>query len=320
MFELSLLEDFLVEAREHLAEMESGLLQLETDSDDRDILNDIFRSIHTIKGSAKFVGLERISELSHKLENVLELLRQGQKQVTRDIIDTLIEAKGRIAVLVEDLEGSQAEETLIDDLVDRIELLVESTAENNAKQACSEVSEAVSRIADEVHEAKETETVEEQRSEEECDQELFDIYIGQLKENISFLRSQLEETDASYNQNEVLQRCADSIETLKSSANYMDYQKLVLIYKDWLTEIKGAKEGLSEDKVVSLDFMKAYIDKIVKVFPQAGELEIELEVEVSGEKQVEALTAIARKALRKKFAAAKVGLSGVNFAKISITG
>jgi two-component system chemotaxis sensor kinase CheA len=292
MFELSLLEDFLVEAREHLAEMESGLLQLETGSDDRDILNDIFRSIHTIKGSAKFVGLERISELSHKLENLLDLLRQGQKQVTRDIIDALIEAKDRIAVLVEDLERSQAEETLIDDLVDHIELLVESTAENIAEQACSEVSEAVSHKADEVHEAKETETVEEQYSEEECDQELFDIYIGQLKENISFLRSQLEETDASYNQHEVLQRCADSIETLKSSANYMDYQKLVSIYKDWLTEIKGAKEGLSEDKVVSLDFMKAYIDKIVKVFPQAGELEIELEVEVSGEKQVEALTSI----------------------------
>ena len=177
MFELSLLEDFLVEAREHLAEMESGLLQLETDSDDRDILNDIFRSIHTIKGSAKFVGLERVSELSHKLENVLELLRQDQKQVTRDIIDILIEAKDRITLLVDDLERSQAEEALIDDLVDRIELLVESTVGNNAEQVCSEVSEAVSSEADEIHEAEKAETVEEQRSEEECDQELFDIYI-----------------------------------------------------------------------------------------------------------------------------------------------
>lgn len=292
MFELSLLEDFLVEAREHLAEMESGLLQLETDSDDRDILNDIFRSIHTIKGSANFAGLKRVSELSHKLENLLELLRQGQKQVTQDIIDTLIEAKDRITLLVDDLERSQAEEALIDDLVDRIELLVESTAGNNAEQACSEVSEAVSRIADEVHEAKETETVEEQRSEEECDQELFDIYIGQLMDNISFLRSELEETGISYNQHEVLQRCADRIETLKSSANYMDYQKLVFIYKSWLTEIEEAKEGLSEDKEVSFDFMKAYIDKIVKVFPQVGELEKELEVETPGEKQAEAPTSM----------------------------
>ena len=50
MIDLTLLQDFIPEAGEHLAEMESGLLQLETDPDNRDILNDIFRSVHTIKG------------------------------------------------------------------------------------------------------------------------------------------------------------------------------------------------------------------------------------------------------------------------------
>ena len=228
MIDLSLLQDFLVEAGEHLAELESGLLQLETDPDDRDILNDIFRSIHTIKGSAEFVGIERISELSHKLESLLELLRQGQRQVNRDIIDTLMEAKDRLAVLVEDLERSQAEETLIDDLVGHIMQLTESPAGDSAEQVADEKSDAASRNAVEVEEAPEAETVEDQSYEEEYDQELFGIFIGQLKENISFLRSQLEEPDVSNNKREVLERCADGIESLKSSANYMDYQKLVL--------------------------------------------------------------------------------------------
>ncbi len=289
MIDLSLLQDFLVETGEHLAELESGLLQLETDPDDRDILNDIFRSIHTIKGSAGFVGLKRVSVLSHKLENLLELLRQGQKQVTRDIIDTLIEAKDRITVLVGDLERSQSEVALIDDLVDRIEQLTESTVGNNAEQACSDESEAVSGKVVEVHEAKETETVEGQSYEEECDQELFDIYIGQLKENISFLRSQLKEPEFSCNQHEVLKRCADSIETLKSSANYMDYQKLVSIYKDWLAEIDGAKEKLSENNEISFEFMKAYVDNIVKIFPQTGESVLEMGKDAAVEKQEEAL-------------------------------
>ena len=289
MIDLSLLQDFLVETGEHLAELESGLLQLETDPDDRDILNDIFRSIHTIKGSAGFVGLKRVSVLSHKLENLLELLRQGQKQVTRDIIDTLIEAKDRITVLVGDLERSQSEVALIDDLVDRIEQLTESTVGNNAEQACSDESEAVSGKVVEVHEAKETETVEGQSYEEEYDQELFDIYIGQLKENISFLRSQLKEPEFSCNQHEVLKRCADSIETLKSSANYMDYQKLVSIYKDWLAEIDGAKEKLSENNEISFEFMKAYVDKIVKIFPQTGESVLEMGKDAAVEKQEEAL-------------------------------
>ena len=89
MIDLSLLPDFIAETVEHLEEMESCLLQLESEPDNLNVLNDIFRSIHTIKGSAEFVGLERIAELSHKLENVLDRLRQGEKTVNMEIVDTL---------------------------------------------------------------------------------------------------------------------------------------------------------------------------------------------------------------------------------------
>ncbi len=144
MIDLSLLQDFLTEAGEHLAEMESGLLQLETDPDNRDILDDIFRSVHTIKGAAGFVGLEKVSELAHKLENLLDLLRQGQKRANRDIIDTLIEAKDRIALLVEELERSQAEETPVDDLATRITQLTEGPGEYAAQEVPGEETEDLS--------------------------------------------------------------------------------------------------------------------------------------------------------------------------------
>ena len=76
MTDLSLLQDFVTETVEHLEEMEGNLLQLETDSANREILNDIFRSVHTIKGAAEYLGLERIAELSHKLENLLDQIRE----------------------------------------------------------------------------------------------------------------------------------------------------------------------------------------------------------------------------------------------------
>ena len=288
-FDLSLLQDFLVEAGEHLAELESGLLQLETDPDDRDILNDIFRSIHTIKGSAEFVGLERISELSHRLENLLELLRQDQKKVNRDIIDTLIEAKDRIAVLAEDLARSQSEEALIEDLVARIKQQTEGPFGDSAEPTSSEEIEAVFSKTAEGEETKSPVTVGEQSYEEEYDQELLDIFIGQLKEKISFLKSQIQEPDASSSKFEVLERCADSIERLKSSANYMDYQKLVSIYKDWLAEIDRVKKDWSENDEVSLGFMETYIEKVFKIFPYSDELAIQLEGETSGEKQMDTL-------------------------------
>ena len=57
--------------------MEVGLLSLEDAPDDKEKLNDVFRSVHSIKGSAEYIGAENIARLTHKLENLLELLRQG---------------------------------------------------------------------------------------------------------------------------------------------------------------------------------------------------------------------------------------------------
>ena len=76
MSDKSLLQDFITETGEHLEETERNLLQLEQQQDDADTLNKIFRSIHTIKGSSEYLGLERVAELSHKLESLLELLRR----------------------------------------------------------------------------------------------------------------------------------------------------------------------------------------------------------------------------------------------------
>ena len=121
----SLLGDFIVEAVEHLEEMESKLLELEVDKDNSEVFNDIFRPIHTIKGASQFVGLDRVSRLSHRLEDLLDLLRQNELQTSQPIIDTLIEGRDRIVQLVSDLENSQTEDTDVEDLVVKVSQLIE---------------------------------------------------------------------------------------------------------------------------------------------------------------------------------------------------
>ena len=103
MIDLSLLEDFVTGAGESLDEMESALLELEAAPDSNELLNTIFRAMHTIKGAAQFVGLDKVSALSHVLEDLLDLLRNGQKQVTLEIIGLFIKTKDRISLLVTDL-------------------------------------------------------------------------------------------------------------------------------------------------------------------------------------------------------------------------
>ena len=81
MIDLSLLEDFIGGAGESLDEMETALLELEISPNSNELLNTIFRAMHTIKGAAQFVGLDKVSALSHVLEDLLDLLREGKKRL-----------------------------------------------------------------------------------------------------------------------------------------------------------------------------------------------------------------------------------------------
>ena len=77
----SFYEDFLVEAQEHFEMIEQNFLTLEEDPGNLDILNAIFRSVHTIKGASGFLGLAKVQSLSHIGENILDELRKGRMSV-----------------------------------------------------------------------------------------------------------------------------------------------------------------------------------------------------------------------------------------------
>jgi two-component system, chemotaxis family, sensor kinase CheA len=83
---------FFEEAREHLAGTEEILLRLDTDAPDPDDLNAIFRAVHSIKGSAAMLGFDEIAALTHVLENLLDLLRKGERAIAKADVDAMLEA------------------------------------------------------------------------------------------------------------------------------------------------------------------------------------------------------------------------------------
>ena len=85
-----LIQEFLVEAREHLATVEAGVLNLEQNPGDPETLNGVFRSFHTIKGLAGFLGANAIQELAHETENVLDLARSGHLVLTEEAVDLIL--------------------------------------------------------------------------------------------------------------------------------------------------------------------------------------------------------------------------------------
>lgn len=87
-------ETFFDEADELLADMERLLLELDLDEPDRDQLNAIFRAAHSIKGGAGTFGcFGQLAETTHLLENLLDLVRNGEMQLRKDMIDLFLETK-----------------------------------------------------------------------------------------------------------------------------------------------------------------------------------------------------------------------------------
>lgn len=85
-----MVQEFLVEAREHLSNVETGVLSLEREPEDAEALNAVFRSFHTIKGLAAFLGASAIQELAHETENVLDLARSGKIVLSPELIDLIL--------------------------------------------------------------------------------------------------------------------------------------------------------------------------------------------------------------------------------------
>lgn len=108
LLDQEILEEFVIEANEHLCNIEQQLLEVEKNGTDADkeILNRIFRGVHSIKGTAGFLGLESINKLAHSLENVLNLLRESELQPSSDVIDVTLKAADALCQLVANIENS----------------------------------------------------------------------------------------------------------------------------------------------------------------------------------------------------------------------
>ena len=135
---------FFEEAAEHLAIIEEGLLALEQHPEDLDLLNKIFRSAHSIKGTSGMFGFTAVAQFTHKMETLLDLLRNGQKVVTPEIADLLLKSTDCLKTLIDAAKsGSPVDDKTVQQLT--VELAAASTlgsqppaqAASGSKQASS---------------------------------------------------------------------------------------------------------------------------------------------------------------------------------------
>lgn len=110
-FQAELVKDFLLESSEGLETFDQDLLVIEKGDCDLNLLNQVFRVVHTIKGTAGCLGFSRIESIAHTGENVLSLMRDGELESSPDIADALLKLSDALRAMLDVIESSGSDET-----------------------------------------------------------------------------------------------------------------------------------------------------------------------------------------------------------------
>ncbi|WP_342512584.1 chemotaxis protein CheA [Sporosarcina sp. FSL K6-1522] len=143
------LEMFIDESKEHLQSCNEHLLELEKNPEDLAIVNEIFRSAHTLKGMSATMGYEDIADLTHKMENVLDAIRNAKIRVTTEILDVVFQAADYLEEMVMDIADGGTGKKDVRELVEslnRIEAGESAVAAPAAEVAATVVEEVSTNL------------------------------------------------------------------------------------------------------------------------------------------------------------------------------
>ncbi|MGU5661907.1 chemotaxis protein CheA [Aeromonas sanarellii] len=102
-----ILQDFLVEASEILEQLSEQLVDLEKRPDDKNLLNAIFRGFHTVKGGAGFLSLTELVDVCHGAENLFDMLRNGKRTLSAELMDVILQALDAINVMFAQVQNRE---------------------------------------------------------------------------------------------------------------------------------------------------------------------------------------------------------------------
>jgi len=101
-----ILNDFLTETTEMIDGLDQKFVELETQPDNKDLLNEIFRAMHSMKGSAGFLGFTHLVDITHRAESILNKLRQGEMAVVPEIITVILETVDTVKLIMSEIRTS----------------------------------------------------------------------------------------------------------------------------------------------------------------------------------------------------------------------
>ncbi|HBE71184.1 MAG TPA: chemotaxis protein CheA [Planctomycetaceae bacterium] len=135
-------EVFLEEASEHLECMEGALLELETTSDQPELLNTVFRAVHSIKGTSATLGVRSVAEFTHEFESLLDRMRDGQLHVTPELTELLLESVDVLTGLLDATASGSPEPVALDKVLAQLRTLNKADSDLSAQDNRSDINDS----------------------------------------------------------------------------------------------------------------------------------------------------------------------------------
>lgn len=136
-------EAFREEAYELLAELETSLLELEENPEDKEVVSRVFRAMHTIKGSGAMFGFDAIAEFTHEVETAFDMVREDKVSVTSELINVTLSARDQILTMLDSSEsGTSVDEKKSSEIIKKLKELTSAVEDNeiqhNSESPCPE--------------------------------------------------------------------------------------------------------------------------------------------------------------------------------------
>ncbi len=291
---------FLEESLDNLQTLNESLLELEQNPEDTDKVNEIFRVAHTIKGMAATMGFNDIAELTHKMEDVLSEFREGELNVSQDVV------------------------TVLFDCLDTLEKMVDNVQEGIEEKVDIEgIMKALEKIKNSGETKEEIEPKEVQKTEESKVKKVANTKMKLNQYDVSVIKQAQEkgyntiELDVTISENTLLKSARaflivkdleDHGEILKSEPSTEDIEneefdfelKFILITKNSLDEILSIVNGISEVTKVTGNLIEFEVDDEGTSEAEKAEEKVETTEKTEAKKAEPKKPAPAKKAAPKK--------------------
>ncbi len=138
-----ILQDFLVEAGEILELLSEQLIELEQSPEDADLLNAVFRGFHTVKGGAGFLALDAMVDICHVCEDVFNVLRQGERDVTPALMDAVLQGLDTVQTMFADIQSAEDPIAATPELIETLKIFAVPGNAEPEEAAPAETAEEV---------------------------------------------------------------------------------------------------------------------------------------------------------------------------------